>query len=98
MPLVLSRERRYRRSREQTQRGEHGYRVIEDLVSGAFRATEILLAWVVRLIPFAVFGVVAKTIGEQGFAPLKGLAVYVGVALLGLAIFNHFKSLFAEIL
>jgi len=72
--------------REQSQRGEHGYRVIEDLVGGAFRATEILLAWVVRLIPFAVFGVVAKTIGEQGFAPLKGLAVYVGVALLGLAI------------
>ena len=40
----------------------------------------------IRLIPFAVFGVVAKTIGEQGFAPLRGLAVYVGVALLGLAI------------
>ena len=72
--------------REQTQRGETGYRVIEDFVAGAFRATEILLAWVVRLIPFAVFGVVARTIGEQGFAPLKGLAVYVGVALLGLAI------------
>ena len=72
--------------REQTLRGETGYRAIEDLVSTAFRSTEILLAWVIRLIPFAVFGVVAKTIGEQGFAPLRGLAVYVGVALLGLAI------------
>lgn len=72
--------------REQTSRGETGYRAIEDLVSAAFRSTEILLAWVIRLIPFAVFGVVAKTIGEQGFAPLRGLAVYVGVALLGLAI------------
>ena len=72
--------------REQTSRGETGYRVVEDFVASAFRATEILLAWVVRLIPFAVFGVVAKTIGEQGFAPLKGLAVYVGVALFGLAI------------
>lgn len=72
--------------REQTSRGESGYRAIEDLVSTAFRSTEILLAWVIRLIPFAVFGVVAKTIGEQGFAPLRGLAVYVGVALLGLAI------------
>lgn len=71
---------------EQTSRGESGYRAIEDLVSTAFRSTEILLAWVIRLIPFAVFGVVAKTIGEQGFAPLRGLAVYVGVALLGLAI------------
>lgn len=72
--------------REQTSRGESGYRALEDFISSAFRATEILLAWVVRLIPFAVFGVVAKTVGEQGFAPLKGLAVYVGVALLGLAI------------
>jgi DAACS family dicarboxylate/amino acid:cation (Na+ or H+) symporter len=72
--------------REQIARGESGYKPIEDLVSSAFRATEILLAWVIRLIPFAVFGVVAKTIGEQGFAPLKGLAVYVGVALLGLGL------------
>ena len=46
------------------------------LVSTAFRSTEILLAWVIRFIPFAVFGVVAKTIGEQGFAPLRGLAVW----------------------
>jgi Na+/H+-dicarboxylate symporter len=30
--------------------------------------------------------VVAKTVGEFGLAPLKGLAVYVGVGLLGLAI------------
>jgi Na+/H+-dicarboxylate symporter len=71
--------------REQISRGETGYRAIEDLVGTAFRSTEILLGWVIRLVPFAVFGVVAKTVGEQGFAPLKGLAVYVGVALLGLA-------------
>ena len=72
--------------REQTARGETGFRVIEDFVATAFRSTEILLGWVVRLVPFAVFGVIAKTVGEQGFAPIKGLAVYVGVALLGLAI------------
>jgi Na+/H+-dicarboxylate symporter len=71
---------------EQMRRGETGYRAIEDMVGTAFRSTEILLGWVIRLIPFAVFGVVAKTIGEQGFAPLRGLAVYVGVALLGLAL------------
>lgn len=72
--------------REQHARGETTFQAIEDLVATAFRATEILLSWVVRLVPFAVFGVVAKTVGEQGFAPLKGLAVYVGVALLGLAL------------
>ncbi|HET7697168.1 MAG TPA: dicarboxylate/amino acid:cation symporter [Vicinamibacterales bacterium] len=72
--------------REQIARGQTRYRAVEDFVASAFRATEIVLGWVIRLIPFAVFGVVAKTIGEQGFAPLKGLAVYVGVALLGLAV------------
>ena len=72
--------------REQLARGETAYVAIEDFVGTAFRSTEILLGWVIRLIPFAVFGVVAKTIGEQGFAPLRGLAVYVGVALLGLAL------------
>jgi Na+/H+-dicarboxylate symporter len=71
---------------EQESRGESAFKTVEDFVATAFRSTEILLSWVIRLVPFAVFGVVAKTIGEQGFAPLKGLAVYVGVALLGLAI------------
>ncbi|HEX4923104.1 MAG TPA: dicarboxylate/amino acid:cation symporter [Bdellovibrionales bacterium] len=59
---------------------------MDRFVQGAFRATEIILAWIIMFIPLAVFGVIAKTVGEQGLAPLKGLAVYVGVALLGLAI------------
>lgn len=47
---------------------------------------EKCLTWLVKLTPLAVFGVVAKTIGEYGFEPLKGLIVYVGVGLLGLFI------------
>lgn len=61
-----------------------GVRTIEDLVATALRLLEILLGWVIRLTPFAVFGIVAKTIGEYGFAPLKGLAAYLAVALGGL--------------
>lgn len=45
---------------------------------------EICLVWLVRLIPIAVFGVVAMTIGKYGFDPLKGLSIYLGVGLLGL--------------
>ena len=41
---------------------------------------------VIRLVPLAVFGVVAKSVGEYGFAPIKGLAWYVGIALLGMAL------------
>jgi hypothetical protein len=33
-----------------------------------------VLTWVIALIPFAVFGVVARAVGEHSFAPLKGPA------------------------
>jgi DAACS family dicarboxylate/amino acid:cation (Na+ or H+) symporter len=37
-------------------------------------------------VPLAVFGVVAKAIGEYGLAPLEGLGAYVVAGLLGLAL------------
>jgi Na+/H+-dicarboxylate symporter len=57
---------------------------VEDGVAALLRVNELVLGWVIRLIPLAVFGVVAKTIGEFGFSPLWGLAVYVAVGVLGL--------------
>lgn len=45
---------------------------------------EVALTWLVHLVPLAVFGVVAKTVGEYGFEPLKGLGYYLGVGMLGL--------------
>ena len=51
-------------------------------VAALLRVMEIVLGWVIRLVPIAVFGVVAKIVAEHGFAPLKGLGVYVGVGLL----------------
>lgn len=45
---------------------------------------EVALTWLVHLVPLAVFGVVAKTVGEYGFEPLKGLGFYVIVGCLGL--------------
>jgi DAACS family dicarboxylate/amino acid:cation (Na+ or H+) symporter len=69
---------------EQVREGNQAYRAIEDGVATALRALEVVLGWVVKLIPLAVFGVVTKTVGQYGFAPLKGLGVYVVVALSGL--------------
>lgn len=66
--------------------GSNSVRIVEDGVAALLRITEIVLGWVIRLIPIAVFGVVAKTVAEHGFAPLKGLGVYLGVGLLGLAL------------
>lgn len=69
---------------EQIAAGETAFRAIEDGVTTLLRTMELILGWAVKLIPFAVFGVVAKTVGEHGFTPLLGLAAYVGVGLLGL--------------
>lgn len=71
---------------EQMERGEHGYLVVEEFIATGFRIVEKMLGMVIAMVPVAVFGVVASAIGRQGFAPLKGLAAYVSVAVLGLAI------------
>ena len=55
-------------------------------VSRLLRANEILLKWIIRLIPIAVFAVIAKTVGSQGLMPLTGLGFYVGVAFAGLGL------------
>jgi Na+/H+-dicarboxylate symporter len=59
---------------------------VENGVTTLLRVMEVVLGWVIRLIPFAVFGVVAKAVGEHGYAPLAGLAVYVAIGLGGLAL------------
>jgi len=63
-----------------------GARTIEGALATLLRVVEVVLTWVIALIPFAVFGVVARAVGEHGFEPVKGLGVYVAVGLLGLAL------------
>jgi len=75
-----------RARREQLGAGSQAFRAIEDAVETLLRVTEVVLGWVIRLVPFAVFGVVARSVGEHGYAPLKGLAIYVAVGVGGLAL------------
>jgi DAACS family dicarboxylate/amino acid:cation (Na+ or H+) symporter len=60
--------------------------VLEEIVASLHGVTEIVLGWIVALVPVAVFGVVAKTVGEYGLAPLRGLGAYLGAGLLGMAV------------
>jgi Na+/H+-dicarboxylate symporter len=76
--------RRVRAEREE--QGDDDFVVIDRLLSIALRATEHILAWVVKLLPFAVFFVVARTVGEFGYAPFRGLGWYVAAGLLGLVL------------
>jgi DAACS family dicarboxylate/amino acid:cation (Na+ or H+) symporter len=69
---------------QQQAAGETRYRAVEDAIGTGLRMLTVILGWIIRLIPIAVFGVVAKSVGEYGFKPITGLAWYVGVALLGM--------------
>ncbi len=71
---------------EQIAHGETSYLAVEHGVVTTFRAIEIILSWAILLVPLAVFGVVARTVGHYGFRPFAGLVVYLGVGMLGLAI------------
>ena len=44
------------------------------------------LMLLVRLVPFAVFCVTARTVGEYGFEPFKGLFLYIALAISGMLI------------
>jgi Na+/H+-dicarboxylate symporter len=66
--------------------GRHAHRAVEEAIQTLLRVTEVALGWVIRLIPFAVFGVVARAVGEHGYAPLKGLLVYTLIGVGGLVL------------
>ena len=45
-----------------------------------------ILHWIIALVPFAVFGIVASIVGTEGFAPFKALGIFVLSVLLALMI------------
>jgi DAACS family dicarboxylate/amino acid:cation (Na+ or H+) symporter len=70
--------------RRQTGVGETGYRAVEDLVGTAFRCLMVVLHWVIDILPFAVFAVVARLVGTQGFQPFVSLGAFVIAVILAL--------------
>jgi Na+/H+-dicarboxylate symporter len=66
--------------------GKHGYKAIEDLVGVLFEAIIRILGWVIALVPIAVFGIVAKTIAEKGFAPFQALFAFIIAVLIALVL------------
>jgi Na+/H+-dicarboxylate symporter len=45
-----------------------------------------ILHWILAVVPFAVFGIVASIVGTEGVAPFKALGIFVLSVLLALAI------------
>ncbi|MBD2451358.1 dicarboxylate/amino acid:cation symporter [Nostoc sp. FACHB-152] len=69
---------------EQITQNKTGFQPIEDVIGILFEAVIRILNWVIALVPFAVFGIVAKTVAEKGFAPFISLAAFIVAVLVAL--------------
>ncbi len=71
---------------EQQARGETTYRVAVDLLNLGFELLMRVLLWVVALVPLAVFGVVASSVGQkEGLDVFRSLIWLIAVVLVGLS-------------
>jgi DAACS family dicarboxylate/amino acid:cation (Na+ or H+) symporter len=71
----------------QKARGERSFRVVADLLTIGFELLMKVLLWVVALVPLAVFGIVASSVGQkEGMAVLGSLIWLIVVVVAGLSI------------
>jgi Na+/H+-dicarboxylate symporter len=59
---------------------------VRHLVELFLEALIKILHWIIAVVPFAVFGIVASIVGTEGFAPFKALGIFVLSVLIALAI------------
>jgi DAACS family dicarboxylate/amino acid:cation (Na+ or H+) symporter len=76
-----------RRVQERQQRtGETSIRSVVGLIDGIYQILLQALDWIVKVVPFAVFGIVAKVVGASGIGVFSVLGIFLGTTLLGLSI------------
>lgn len=61
-------------------------RPLEGFVSSAYQVLAKVLTWVVEVVPFAVFGLVAQVVGKTGLEIFADLGGFLGVITLGLGL------------
>jgi Na+/H+-dicarboxylate symporter len=66
--------------------GRRPIRDVKDLVDVGLDLLVVILHFVIDLVPFAVFGLVASIVGTQGFAPFHALGAFIVAVLLALLI------------
>lgn len=71
---------------QQNELGRDQFRGIENAVVTGFEVVQQIMSWIVKLVPIAVFSVVAKAVGEGGIARLAILGPYLTVIIVGLAL------------
>lgn len=66
--------------------GKNDYLPIEKVATVLFEAVIMILHWVIKFVPLAVFGIVAQTIALKGFDPFKSLGFFVIAVILALVL------------
>jgi len=64
---------------------EHPIRNVRDVVQVGFESMLVCLGWIIEIIPFGIFGVIASIVGTKGFGafiPLGGFVIAVIAGLL----------------
>lgn len=59
---------------------------VKDAIEVAFDAIITILHWVIEIIPFAVFGVIASIVGTKGFADFRALGMFIVAVIIALAL------------
>jgi DAACS family dicarboxylate/amino acid:cation (Na+ or H+) symporter len=71
---------------ERAKRGDPSFGVVIELLNTGFEVLMKVLLWVVALVPFAVFGIVAASVGEkEGMKVFSSLIWLIVVVVLGLS-------------
>lgn len=70
----------------QIRQGETTYRAVEAFIGTGYQVLVQVLEWVVQTVPFAVFGVVAKVVGQSGMSVFSALWSFLAIILLGFAL------------
>lgn len=63
---------------------DHPLNNVGDLVEVALRSHIVILHWIIELIPFAVLGIVASTVGKKGFGDFIALSGFIVAVILAL--------------
>jgi DAACS family dicarboxylate/amino acid:cation (Na+ or H+) symporter len=59
---------------------------VVSFIEGAYGVLVQMLSWVIEIVPFAVFGVLAHVVGKAGLGMFVALSGFLGVILLGFAL------------
>lgn len=72
--------------RQQQETGQESVQVVERFIVATYQILMQMLEWVIQVVPFAVFAVVAKVVGEHGLEVFQILWLFLAATLLGLGI------------